>query len=65
MKVKSGADIRHGTLGIVFSMNCQEMPPPPTQMRLVYIWVKRDGSVQRKWCMDRIKASGPTFGWVV
>ena len=41
MKVKSGADIRHGTLGIVFSMNCQEMPPPPTQMRLVYIWVKR------------------------
>ena len=29
MKVKSGADIRHGTLGIVFSMNCQEMPPPP------------------------------------
>ena len=35
------ADIRHGTLGIVFSMNCQEMPPPPTQMRLVYIWVKR------------------------
>ena len=41
MKVKSGADIRHGTLGIVFSMNCQEMPPPPTQMRLVYIWVER------------------------
>ena len=40
-EVKSGADIRHGTLGIVFSMNCQEMPPPPTQMRLVYIWVKR------------------------
>ena len=48
MKVKSGADIRHGTLGIVFSMNCQEMPPPPppTQMRLIYIYMGEASTAQ-------------------
>ena len=46
MKVQSGADTRHGTLGIVFSIDCQEMPPPTTQMRVVHTDGRcSDGSV--------------------
>ena len=49
MKVQSGADTRNRTLGTVFSINCEEMPPSPTSVPVVYTHGHRgDGSVQRK-----------------
>ena len=65
MKVQHGADIGHGTLGIACSMNCKRTPPPPTQMRLVYIHGRGDNqSARRKRHVEDETVSEPTSdGW--
>ena len=63
MKVQSGADTRNRTLGTVFSMNCEEIPPPLNQMHLTYIHIcGGDGSARWKGRMDRKTVSESILG---